>query len=120
MDPSRKPIGNIVYRILSAFRLVLISPSHKYRSLRMRRFGVAQRIEIIVMAIFSFLRAVLLALISSRLAFGSTAQGLDALEECPDTESSVYDYIVVGSGAGGGPVAARLSENGFSGASYCP
>ncbi|KAJ7710989.1 hypothetical protein B0H14DRAFT_2646052 [Mycena olivaceomarginata] len=66
------------------------------------------------MAIFSFLRAVVLALISSRLAFGSTAQGLDALEECPDTESSVYDYIVVGSGAGGGPVAARLSENGFS------
>ncbi|KAJ7920496.1 hypothetical protein B0H13DRAFT_1987033 [Mycena leptocephala] len=66
------------------------------------------------MAIFSLLRAALLALISSRLAFGSTVQGLNALEECPDTESSIYDYIVVGSGAGGGPVAARLSENGFS------
>jgi hypothetical protein len=85
---------------------------YKYRSL-------AQRIEISVMAIFSFLRAALLALISSRLVLGSTTQELNALEECPDTESSVYDYIVVGSRAGGGPVAARLSENGFSGASCC-
>ncbi|KAJ7280596.1 hypothetical protein C8J57DRAFT_1464109 [Mycena rebaudengoi] len=68
-----------------------------------------------VMTVFSFLRAVFLAVISSRIAFGSTApQGLDALEECPSTDSSIYDYIVVGSGAGGGPVAARLAENGFS------
>jgi choline dehydrogenase len=71
-----------------------------------------------VMTVFSFLRAVFLAVISSRIAFGSTApQGLDALEECPSTDSSIYDYIVVGSGAGGGPVAARLAENGFSGVS---
>ncbi|KAJ7259830.1 hypothetical protein C8J57DRAFT_1135075 [Mycena rebaudengoi] len=67
------------------------------------------------MTVFSFLRAVVLAVISSRIAFGSTApQGLDALEECPSTDSSIYDYIVVGSGAGGGPIAARLAENGFS------
>ncbi|KAI3605218.1 choline dehydrogenase [Moniliophthora roreri] len=26
-----------------------------------------------------------------------------------------YDYVVVGAGAGGGPVAARLAENGYSG-----
>ncbi|KAJ7280597.1 oxidoreductase [Mycena rebaudengoi] len=68
-----------------------------------------------VMTVSSFLRAMFLAVISSRIAFGSTApQGLDALEECPSTDSSIYDYIVVGSGAGGGPVAARLAENGFS------
>ncbi|KAJ7866833.1 hypothetical protein B0H14DRAFT_3442226 [Mycena olivaceomarginata] len=67
------------------------------------------------MAVFSFLRAAYLAVIS-RVAVGNTvaAQGLDALEECPRTDSSIYDYIVVGSGAGGGPVAARLAENGFS------
>ncbi|KAJ6570514.1 glucose-methanol-choline oxidoreductase-like protein [Mycena vulgaris] len=68
------------------------------------------------MTVFSFLRAVFLAVISSRIAFGSTApsHGLDALEECPSTDSGIYDYIVVGSGAGGGPIAARLAENGFS------
>jgi hypothetical protein len=73
------------------------------------------------MAVFSFLRAVHLAVIF-RIAFGSTvtAQGTDALEECPRTDSSIYDYIVVGSGAGGGPVAARLAENGFSGVSPTP
>lgn len=27
----------------------------------------------------------------------------------------VYDYIVVGSGTGGGPVAARLAKAGYSG-----
>jgi hypothetical protein len=69
------------------------------------------------MTVFSF-RAVFLAAISSRIAFGSPApQGLDTLEDCPSTHSSIYDYIVVGSGAGGGPIAARLAENGFSGVS---
>jgi hypothetical protein len=72
--------------------------------------------EIIVMP--SVLRAAFLAVVFSRVAFSSTtAQRLDTLEECPTSDSSIYDYIVVGSGAGGGPVAARLAEHGFSGAS---
>lgn len=38
-----------------------------------------------------------------------------SLPRCPDTSSATYDYVVVGAGAGGGPVAARLAEYGFSG-----
>jgi hypothetical protein len=69
-------------------------------------------------AVPSVLRALCLAIIFSRVASSSsTAQGLDTLEECPTSDSSIYDYIVVGSGAGGGPVAARLAEHGFSGTS---
>ncbi|KAK7024741.1 choline dehydrogenase [Favolaschia claudopus] len=38
-----------------------------------------------------------------------------ALEKCLDAPTGgEYDYIVVGSGAGGGPLSARLAENGFS------
>jgi hypothetical protein len=38
------------------------------------------------------------------------------LDACPDTSGAEYDYVVVGAGAGGGPLAARLAESGFSGA----
>ncbi|KAK7035857.1 choline dehydrogenase [Favolaschia claudopus] len=39
-----------------------------------------------------------------------------ALISCPDLADApdVFDFVVVGSGAGGGPLASRLAENGFS------
>ena len=40
-----------------------------------------------------------------------------ALDSCPDTSTAQYDYVVVGAGAGGGPLAARLAESGFTGQS---
>ncbi|KAF7323451.1 Choline dehydrogenase [Mycena chlorophos] len=45
------------------------------------------------------------------------AAQVSALEVCPDLDrqqEDVFDFIVVGAGAGGGPLAARLVENGYS------
>ncbi|KAJ7581776.1 hypothetical protein C8J56DRAFT_1101248 [Mycena floridula] len=39
---------------------------------------------------------------------------LAALPLCPDRSNATVDYVVVGAGAGGGPLAARLSDAGFS------
>ncbi|KAJ7107788.1 hypothetical protein C8R44DRAFT_559909, partial [Mycena epipterygia] len=37
-----------------------------------------------------------------------------ALPACPDRSQADFDFVVVGAGVGGGPVASRLAENGFS------
>ncbi|KAJ7767169.1 hypothetical protein B0H16DRAFT_1521096 [Mycena metata] len=37
-----------------------------------------------------------------------------SLPTCPDTSQSNFDFVIVGSGVGGGPLAARLAERGFS------
>ncbi|KAJ6577050.1 hypothetical protein DFH09DRAFT_1361354 [Mycena vulgaris] len=37
-----------------------------------------------------------------------------SLPACEDTSQSEFDFVVVGAGVGGGPLAARLAENGFS------
>ncbi|KAK7002429.1 choline dehydrogenase [Favolaschia claudopus] len=61
------------------------------------------------------LQFVLLAVLSTRLgvAVAAASQGQDALQKCPPVSDAEYDYIVVGAGGGGGPVAYRLVESGF-------
>ncbi|KAK7047393.1 hypothetical protein VNI00_006624 [Paramarasmius palmivorus] len=48
------------------------------------------------------------------LLFLTTPLVLAQLPQCSGTDDAEYDYVVVGAGAGGGPVAARLAENGYS------
>ena len=52
-----------------------------------------------------------------------TQSALSSLPPCQDisydTSSYIYDFIVVGGGPGGGPVAARLAESGYSGILHC-
>ncbi|KAF7292086.1 Choline dehydrogenase [Mycena indigotica] len=70
-----------------------------------------------------------LSLLSSALLYGALAAlvSLDAdatvsadadallgLDACPDPAKANYDFIVVGAGVGGGPVASRLVKAGFS------
>ncbi|KAJ7455758.1 hypothetical protein FB451DRAFT_1564794 [Mycena latifolia] len=37
-----------------------------------------------------------------------------ALPACPDVSESEFDFVVVGAGVGGGPIATRLAESGYS------
>ncbi len=37
------------------------------------------------------------------------------LVQCPGSTDGDFDFVVVGAGAGGGPIAARLAESGFTG-----
>ncbi|KAF7337022.1 Choline dehydrogenase [Mycena venus] len=52
----------------------------------------------------------LFALVSLSIQLLQTA----ALPSCPSKYESDFDFVVVGAGVGGGPVAARLAESGFS------
>ncbi|KAK7042085.1 choline dehydrogenase [Favolaschia claudopus] len=62
------------------------------------------------------LTATFLALLASPVfAAASTLPSCPSPSTQVSVDSDIYDYIVVGAGAGGGPVAARLAENGFSG-----
>lgn len=56
----------------------------------------------------------LLLAVATLIAIAPHARGA-SLPDCPNSSQADYDYIVVGAGAGGGPVAARLAESGFSG-----
>ncbi|CAK5279228.1 unnamed protein product [Mycena citricolor] len=64
------------------------------------------------MRAFSRVVSLLALAVRIQLARGSTVPGCPDLGSLPPQD--VFDYIVVGSGAGGGPLAARLAENGFS------
>jgi cellobiose dehydrogenase (acceptor) len=50
-----------------------------------------------------------IALLAAAASFLHSVQG-----QCTSAPSQTYDYIVIGSGAGGIPVADRLSEAGHS------
>jgi len=48
------------------------------------------------------------------VALATSAFALAAITKCPPRNDSDFDFIVVGGGAGGGPLAARLAESGYS------
>src|SRR5688500_7501315 len=47
---------------------------------------------------------------------GAVGAPAPCMESCgvPDIANNTFEYVVVGSGAGGGPLAARLAEAGYS------
>jgi len=49
------------------------------------------------------------------VALATSAFALASLTSCPPRKDADFDFIVVGGGAGGGPLAARLAESGYSG-----
>ena len=49
------------------------------------------------------------------VALAISTFALAALTACPSPKDTDFDFIVVGGGAGGGPLAARLAESGYSG-----
>ncbi|KAG8866140.1 hypothetical protein FRB98_005037, partial [Tulasnella sp. 332] len=51
--------------------------------------------------------------VASTNATASHNPACSALPACPTTRNAAYDYIVVGSGAGGGTTASRLARNGY-------
>src|SRR5262245_55307231 len=55
----------------------------------------------------------LLAGCASQLPTASSGEAEPALECLAPRNADVFDYIVVGSGAGGGPLAAKLALAGF-------
>ncbi|KAJ6561800.1 hypothetical protein B0H19DRAFT_1233669 [Mycena capillaripes] len=56
----------------------------------------------------------LFALVSLSVSISIQVLQAASLLACPSTSQADFDFVVVGSGVGGGPLAARLAESGFS------
>lgn len=55
------------------------------------------------------------SLILSSLSLAFISSVYADLPPCSSSTETDFDYVVIGAGAGGGPLAARLAESGFSG-----